>query len=113
MAALAFSAYGIHWSALGWNRYRGNDARPNVGMSVAFVVLSVTGAIAFFHAGDWPVGALFCGLAAVYVSEIPASVGVKAGERLLGLGHILVGCWLMYLTGAVTLDLAAGYTLTK
>jgi hypothetical protein len=82
-------------------------------MSVAFVVLSVAGAIAFFHAGDWPVGALFCGLAAVYVSEIPASVGVKAGERLLGLVHILVGCWLMYLTVAVTLDLAAGYTLTK
>ena len=82
-------------------------------MSVAFIVLSVTGAIAFFHAGDWPVGALFCGLAGVYVSEIPASIGNKAGERLLGLVHLLVGAWLMYLTVAVALDLAAGYTLTK
>jgi hypothetical protein len=26
-AALAFSAYGIHWFAIGWNRYRQNDAR--------------------------------------------------------------------------------------
>lgn len=113
MAALAFSAYGIHWFALGWNRYRGNDARPNVGMSIAFVVLSVTGAIAFFHAGDWPVGVLFCGLTGVYVSEIPASIGTPVGRRLLGLFHGLTGLWLMYLTVAVALDLAAGYTLTK
>jgi hypothetical protein len=28
MAAVAFSAYGIHWFALGWNRYRGNDPGP-------------------------------------------------------------------------------------
>jgi len=40
MAALAFSAYGIHWFALGWNRFQGNDPRPNGGMSVAFTVLS-------------------------------------------------------------------------
>ena len=113
MAALAFSAYGIHWFALGWNRYRGNAARTNVGMSVAFIVLSVVGAIVFFHAGDWPVGVLFCGLAGVYVSEIPASVGLPLGTRLLGLVHELVGCWLMYLTIAVSLDLAAGYSLTK
>src|SRR5215469_12484658 len=32
MAALAFSAYGIHWFAIGWNRYRGNDARNNAGL---------------------------------------------------------------------------------
>jgi len=44
MAAVAFSAYGIHWFALGWNRFQGNDARPNAGMSVAFTVLSVLGA---------------------------------------------------------------------
>jgi hypothetical protein len=25
MAALAFTAYGIHWFAIGWNRYRQND----------------------------------------------------------------------------------------
>ncbi|WP_052441609.1 hypothetical protein [Streptacidiphilus anmyonensis] len=35
MAALAFSAYGIHWFAIGMNLYRGNDPRTNAGMSVA------------------------------------------------------------------------------
>lgn len=48
MAALAFSAYGIHWFALGWNRYQGNDARPNAGMAVAYTILSVLGAWVFF-----------------------------------------------------------------
>jgi hypothetical protein len=43
MAALAFSAYGIHWLALGWNRYRGDDPRPNAGMSVGFTVVSGLG----------------------------------------------------------------------
>jgi len=56
MAALAFSAYGIHWFVLGWNRYRGNDDRPNAGMSVAFMVLSALGAFVFYHGGAWPVG---------------------------------------------------------
>jgi hypothetical protein len=109
MAAVAFSAYGIHWFALGWNRYQGNDPRPNIGMSFAFILLSVVGAIVFFHAHDWPVGLLFCGLAAVYVSELPASVGARIGERALGLCHLLTGLWLMYLSSAVLLDLAAGY----
>src|SRR4051794_25949716 len=34
MAALAFSAYGIHWFAMGWNRAQGADARPNGFMSI-------------------------------------------------------------------------------
>jgi hypothetical protein len=113
MAAVAFTAYGIHWFALGWNRYRGNDPRPNVGMAIGFLVLSVTGAIVFFHAGDNPVGILFIGLAWVYVSEIPASVASKQGERLLGLAHVATGLWLQYLTVAVLLDVAAGYNLPK
>jgi hypothetical protein len=95
MAALAFSAYGIHWFALGWNRVQGADARPNA------------------HA--WPVGLLFTGLALVYVAEFFASfkLGVKVGadgrestnlgEKALGLVHIVVGLWLMYLTVATTL----------
>jgi hypothetical protein len=113
MAAVAFTAYGIHWFALGWNRYQENDARPNAGMSFAFIVLSVLGAIVFFHASDWPVAVLFCGLAAVYVSEAPASLGARVGVRALGLFHVLVGLWLMYLSAAVLLDLAAGYSLPK
>lgn len=113
MAAVAFTAYGIHWFALGWNRYRGNDPRPNVGMSVAFLVLSITGAIVFFSSSDWPVGVLFIGLAGVYASEIPASVSMPVGERLLGLFHTATGLWLMYLTVAVLLDVSLSDSLPK
>jgi hypothetical protein len=111
MAALAFSAYGIHWFALGWNRLQGNDPRPNLGMSVAFIILSVLGLIVFFKAADgWPVGLLFCGLTAVYVSELFVSMRLAIGERLLGLSHIVTGLWLMYLTFATVLDITSGYT---
>ena len=36
MAALAFSAYCIHWFAMGWNRMQGADARPPGFMSIPF-----------------------------------------------------------------------------
>jgi hypothetical protein len=112
MAALAFSAYGIHWFALGWNRYRGNDARPNAGMSVAFTIISALGVTVFFHAGDWPVGLLFIGLVAVYVSDFFVAVGVRIFERVLGLVHVVTGLWLMYLMFGVALNFAAGFHLT-
>ena len=110
MAALAFSAYGIHWFAIGWNRYRGNDARPQAGMCVAFMVISAMGATVFFAVGDWPVGLLFLGLFAVYFCDFFASVGLKVGELGLGLFHLATGLWLMYLAYAVTVDFALGYT---
>jgi hypothetical protein len=109
MAALAFSAYGIHWFAIGWNRYRGNDARPQAGMCVAFMVISAMGATVFFAVGDWPVGLLFLGLFAIYFFDFFASVGVKLGERALGLFHLATGLWLMYLAYSVTVDFAIGY----
>lgn len=112
MAALAFSAYGIHWFALGWNRYRGNDPRPNAGMSIAFIIISSLGATVFFHAGDWPVGVLFVALACVYISDFFVALGAKAFERVLGLIHVLTGLWLMYLTFAVTVNFAAGFHWT-
>jgi hypothetical protein len=112
MAAVAFSAYGIHWFGLGWNRYRGNDIRPNAGMSVAFFLISVLGLTVFFHAGDWPVGLLFIGLALVYVCDFFLAFGSKVFGRLLGLVHVVTGLWLMYLTFAVALDFAAGFHLT-
>jgi len=111
MAALAFSAYGIHWFVLGWNRYRGNSPVPNVGMSFAFTILSVLGAFVFFDVGLWAVGVLFVGLTWVYVAELFASIPVAGAERILGLAHTVTGLWLMYLTVATTLNLALGYTL--
>lgn len=111
MAALAFSAYGIHWFAIGMNRMRGNDPRPNAGMSVAFFILSVLGLAVFFTAGDWPVGLLFIGLALVYLADFFASIGVAIGERALGLFHIITGLWLMYLMIATVYNLALGASL--
>jgi L-lactate utilization protein LutC len=51
-AALAFTAYGVHWLAIGWNRLRRADARANVGMTVAFMFISILGIIVFFKGGD-------------------------------------------------------------
>lgn len=77
-AALAFSVYGIHWFAMGWNRYQGNDARPNGLMAIPFTIISVLGMLVFFTAGAWPVGVLFAGLTAIYVSEFFASFRIGA-----------------------------------
>jgi hypothetical protein len=118
MAALAFTAYGVHWFALGWNRMRRIDARVNIGMSVAFLLISILGIIVFFGAKDQAVGGVFIGLACVYVSEFFVSLkpdlpgpGALA-EKALGFFHIGTGLWLMYLTFAVVLDTILGYTLT-
>jgi hypothetical protein len=112
MAAVAFSAYGIHWLALGWNRFGGYDARTNAGMSVAFTILSVAGIIVFFHAGGWPVALLFIGLTGVYVSDFFVGIGMKAFERMLGLFHVLTGLWLMWLTFGTLLNISIGTHLS-
>jgi hypothetical protein len=109
MAALAFSAYGIHWFAIGWNRYRGNDPRPNAGLAVAYMIISAMGATVFFKTKDWPVGLVFIGLFAVYFTEFFTSIGIRVAERALGLFRIATGLWLMYVTFAVTVDFALGY----
>ncbi|WP_111718665.1 hypothetical protein [Homoserinimonas sp. OAct 916] len=111
MAALAFTAYGIHWFALGFNRWQGSDARPNAGMCVAFFIISVVGAVVFFVAGDWPVGLLFVGLALIYFSDFFASIGMKMGERALGFWHLITGAWLMYLMIATAFNFSLAWTL--
>jgi hypothetical protein len=112
MAALAFTAFGVHWFALGLGRTFSSDARPNAFMCVAFFLISLLGTISFFHNKDNPVAGLFIGLMCVYVSEFFASLRVPIGERFLGFFHLGTGLWLMYLTFAVTLNFTAGYTLT-
>jgi hypothetical protein len=117
MAALAFSAYGVHWFALGWNRLKQTDPRVNLGMAVAFTLISVLGIIVFAKAKDYPVMGLFIGLACVYLSDILSSLGASApglsrlGTRLMGFFHLGVGIWLMYLMFATVLDLVFKYTL--
>ncbi|MGH3500084.1 MAG: hypothetical protein ACRDQA_04140 [Nocardioidaceae bacterium] len=111
MAALAFSVYGIHWFALGYNRFQRSDPRPNAGMCVAFTIVSVLGLIVFFKAGDWPVGLLFVGLTLIYVSDFFASLRMHTGELALGFWHLATGVWLMYLTFATGLNIASGMSL--
>lgn len=132
MAALAFTAYGVHWWAIGMARALGGDPRPNGFMSVAFTVISALGIVVFFKAHDAPVGGLFIGLTCIYVSDFFASLFQRAplveapstpesgpakprptalsefAERALGFFHLGTGGWLMYLTVAVTLNTTSG-----
>ncbi len=113
MAGLAFTAYGVHWFAIGYNRAKGADPRPNGYMAIAFCFISLLGLIVFFHVGDWPVGLLFLGLLLIYIADIFASFKLVGdlGERALGLLHIVVGAWLIYLMYAATLNFALGFHL--
>lgn len=113
MAGLAFTAYGVHWFAIGYNRAKGADPRPNGYMAIAFCFISLLGLIVFFHVGDWPVGLLFLGLLLIYIADIFASFKLVGdlGERALGLLHIVVGVWLIYLMYAATLNFALGFHL--
>lgn len=77
MAALAFTAYGVHWFSLGMARALHSDPRPNEFMAIAYTLLSVLGIIVFFNASDWVVGLVFVGLTAVYISEFFATLFVR------------------------------------
>ena len=137
MAALAFTAYGVHWFAIGLGRAFGGDPRPNAFMSIAFTLISVLGIVVFFNADDSPVGGLFIGLTCIYISDFFASLLVRPvlpaepppapavapppryertalgelGERALGFFHLGTGLWLMYLTWATALNISSGFDL--
>jgi hypothetical protein len=116
-AALAFTSYGVHWFAIGWNRLRGTDPRVNIGMTIAFLLISILGVIVFFKVGDAPVGGVFIGLVCVYAADFFASLKPDllklggAAERALGFFRLGTGFWLMYLVFAVTLNFVLKYTL--
>jgi hypothetical protein len=116
MAALAFTAYGVHWFAIGWNRLHQADPRANIGMTVAFTLISILGIIVFFKGKDNGVGLLFVGLTCVYVSDFFASLKdiprfANPGEKALGFFHIVTGLWLFYLMFADILNTIFHYTL--
>ncbi|HJT54929.1 MAG TPA: hypothetical protein VJ761_00430, partial [Ktedonobacteraceae bacterium] len=105
MAALAFTAYGIHWFAMAHRRYIGASALPDAWMAIAFFLISVLGVIVFAIAGDVPVVIVFIGLSLIYLTESPTRFGFfPMGGRLVGIWQLLTGIWLMYLTFAVTLN---------
>jgi len=130
MAAVAFTAYGVHWWAIGLGRAFGADPRPNGFMAISFAIISALGIVVFFKASDAPVAGLFIGLTAIYVSDVFASLGFRErqspaepeprreataigvlGERSLGFFHLGTGLWLMYLTWAAALNASNGLSL--
>jgi hypothetical protein len=109
MAALAFTAYGIHWFAMAHRRFIRSSAQPDAWMAIAFLVLSILGVVVFLMANDIPVVIVFIGLSLIYLTEIITRFGLyPGGGRLVGIWQLLTGIWLMYLTFAVTLNLSNG-----
>jgi hypothetical protein len=56
---------------------------------------------------------LLVGLMTVYITEFFASFNLlmPVSERLLGFRRTTTGCWLMYLTHAIALNLSGGMHL--
>lgn len=114
MAAVAFTAFGIHWFAMGHRRFIGSSALPDAWMAIAFFLLSLLGVVVFFAAGDTPVAIVFIGLTLIYLVEAPTRFGVFpasspiTGGRLVAALQLLTGIWLMYLTWGVTLNFTIG-----
>lgn len=107
MAALAFTAYGIHWFAMAHRRFIRSSPLPDGWMAIAFAILSILGIVVFLAAtpNDIPVAIVFIGLTLIYLTEIVTRFGLwPGGGRLVGIWQLLTGIWLMYLTFAVTLN---------
>lgn len=109
MAALAFTAYGVHWFAMGFRKYKGDSEVPDGWMAIAFLCVSFLGLLVFFIAGDVPVGILFIGLTLIYLFEIPAKfTESKTLARWVGFFQFLTGIWLLYLAYGVVFNMALG-----
>ena len=109
MAALAFTAYGVHWFAMAHRRYVGASSQPDGWMAIAFLFLSLLGVLVFGRAGDIPVMIIFIGLTLVYAAEIPTRLLLWAsGGRVVALFQFLTGFWLLYCTYAITVNVALG-----
>ncbi|MGF6767557.1 hypothetical protein P3T18_000027 [Paraburkholderia sp. GAS199] len=109
MAAVAFTAFGVHWFAVAHRRYVGASQTPEGWMAICFAFLAVLGVVVFTIAGDIPVAIVFLGLTLVYLTEIPTRFGVfPRGTRLIGLWQVITGSWLLYLTYGVVINLAVG-----
>ena len=109
MAALAFTAYGVHWFAMGYRRYINSSDQPDGWMAIAFLFLSILGTYVFQRAGDIPVMIIFVGLTLIYATEIPTRLfSWSPGGRLTGLFQFVTGIWLLYCTYAITVNQALG-----
>ncbi len=112
MAALAFTAYGVHWFVMGHRRFIGASPMPDAWMTIAYAWLSIIGVIVFLIAADIPVAIVFILLALIYLSELGGRFfNWQLGLKLQGVWQLLNGIWLMYLTFAFTLAFANGIKL--
>jgi hypothetical protein len=112
MAAVAFTAYGIHWFVFAHRRFIESSALPDAWMAIAYFILSVLGVVIFIAANDVPVAIVFIGLSLIYLTESPYRFGILPfGARLGGIWQLLTGIWLMYLTWAVSLNISLGWHL--
>lgn len=109
MAALAFTAFGIHWFAVAHRRYIGSNPTPEGWMAIPFALISLLGVIVFASAGDYPVMIVFIGLLLIYVTEFLTRFGFLPERlRLVPVWQLLTGIWLLYMTFGVTLNIATG-----
>lgn len=107
MAALAFTAYGIHWFAMAHRRYIGSSADADGWMAIAFLILSILGTVVFILDNDIPVAIVFIGLSLIYLTEIPSRfLNSAVAARFVALWQVLTGIWLMYMTVATVLNLS-------
>jgi hypothetical protein len=90
-AALAFTAYGVHWFAIGMVRVFRGDARPSAGMCIAYLLISILGIVVFYKGGDQPVGGLFIGLTCIYVADFFASLLPAPPAPTAGAGTATAG----------------------
>ncbi|MGN6370240.1 MAG: hypothetical protein ACTHN5_18445 [Phycisphaerae bacterium] len=105
MAALAFTAYGVHWFVMGYRRFIGADPLPDAWMALAFLIISILGLAVFAEARAWPLVILFAGLSLIYLTEAPTRFGIFAGHQLIGFWQFITGLWLMYLTYGTVFNL--------
>jgi len=100
MAALAFTAYGIHWFALAYRRYTSAASALEGWMAIPFLLLFHPRAPSCSPWAGRPARCrfLFVGLSLIYATEIPTRFGVLKGERLVGFWQVITGVWLIYLT---------------
>ena len=109
MAGLAFTAYGVHWFAMGYRRYINSSDQPDGWMAIAFLFLSILGVYVFGRAADIPVMIIFVGLTLIYATEIPTRLfSWSSGSRFVGLFQFMTGIWLLYCTYAITVNQALG-----
>ncbi|HEY4388495.1 MAG TPA: hypothetical protein VGN34_28935 [Ktedonobacteraceae bacterium] len=103
MAALAFTAYGVHWMILGWQMYIPSSDETGGWMTLVFFFLSLLGILVFWSP-DLPVAIVFIGLTLIYLFGFLTGFRLMKGERIVAFFRFVTGIWLIYLVYAIVLN---------